>query len=54
MMSSSNDIDYNDKESNVLIRRQRRVTFLVNIWLNYRPYGISPFPDGMVNNLSNL
>jgi hypothetical protein len=52
-----NDIDYSEAENNdarkILIRRQRRVTFLVNVWLNYIPYGVNPFPDGMVNNLSN-
>ena len=52
-----NDINYTESDNNdarkILIRRQRRVTFLVNIWLNYRPYGVNPFPDGMVTNLSN-
>ena len=26
------------------IRRQRRVTFLVNIWLNYKPFNVHQFP----------
>eukprot|EP00977_Amphora_coffeiformis_P005654 scaffold1189_cov194-Amphora_coffeaeformis.AAC.11 len=26
------------------VRRQRRVTFLVNIWLNYKPFNVHPFP----------
>lgn len=42
----------NEKKAKILARRRRRVTFLVNIWLNYRPYGVNPFPDGMVGNLS--
>lgn len=32
------------------IRRQRRVTFLVNIWLNYKPLNVHPFP--MVEKMS--
>mmetsp|Transcript_6642 Transcript_6642/g.12078 ORF Transcript_6642/g.12078 Transcript_6642/m.12078 type:complete len:273 (+) Transcript_6642:303-1121(+) len=33
-------------------RRHRRVTFLVNIWLNYRPFDLKPFPDTMVDKMS--
>jgi len=32
--------------------RGQRVTFLVNIWLNYRPLGIQPFPDTLVCRMS--
>jgi hypothetical protein len=35
-----------------LQRRHRRVTFLVNVWLNYKPFGVKPFPDTMINKLS--
>jgi len=35
-----------------LKRRHRRVTFLVNIWLNYKPFDVRPFPDTMINKLS--
>ena len=33
-------------------RRHRRVTFLVNIWLNYHPYNVKPFPDLMIDKMS--
>ena len=35
-----------------LQRRHRRVTFLVNIWLNYKPFDVKPFPDTMISKLS--
>jgi hypothetical protein len=35
-----------------LKRRYRRVTFLVNVWLNHKPFGIKPFPDTMIDKLS--
>lgn len=33
-------------------RHHRRYTFLVNIWLNHRPFNVSPFPDTMIDKLS--
>ncbi len=33
-------------------RRQRRVTFLVNIWLNYKPFNVDVFPETMIGMLS--
>ena len=33
-------------------RRCRRVTFLVNIWLNYKPYDVHPFPESMIDKMS--
>ena len=30
----------------------RRVTFLVNIWLNHRSIGVQPFPEALVGKLS--
>ena len=44
----------NMKEMKVLERRHRRVSFLVNIWLNYRPYNVNPFPETMISNLSKV
>ncbi len=35
-------------------RRCRRVTFLVNIWLNYKPYDVNPFPESMLDKMSGL
>jgi hypothetical protein len=41
------------KEERVkLQRRHRRVTFLVNVWLNYKPFGVKTFPETMVDKLS--
>jgi hypothetical protein len=39
-------------EVNRVRRRHRRVTFLVNIWLNYRPFDVQPFPESMINKMS--
>ena len=33
-------------------RRCRRVTFLVNIWLNYKPYDVNRFPESMIDKMS--
>ena len=33
--------DISEKERKVLARRHRRVTLLVNIWLNYKPFNVS-------------
>lgn len=41
-----------DKEAKVLERRHRRVTFLVNIWLNFKPFNVNVFPETMLNSLS--
>jgi len=46
--------DMDKKEMKVLERRHRRVSFLVNIWLNYKPFNVSPFPETMISNLSNV
>jgi hypothetical protein len=35
-----------------LLRRGRRVTFLVNIWLNYRPLNVLAFPESLIDKLS--
>ena len=39
-------------ERKKMVRRHRRVTFLVNIWLNHRPFGIEPFPETMIDKMS--
>ena len=45
-------IDISEKERKVLMRRHRRVTLLVNIWLNYKPFNVNAFPDTMLDKLS--
>jgi hypothetical protein len=39
-------------DQKTLQRRYRRVTFLVNVWLNHKPFGIQPFPHTMIDKLS--
>ena len=41
-------------DEKILSRQHRRVTFLVNIWLNYKPFNVHPFPDTMIGNLSKV
>ena len=40
------------KQDKILKRRHRRTTFLVNIWLNYRPFEVKEFPETMIDKLS--
>ena len=49
---ASSDMD--DKTRKILARQHRRCTFLVNIWLNYKPFNVNPFPDTMVGKLSKV
>jgi hypothetical protein len=35
-------------------RRHRRVTFLVNIWLNHKPFNVEEFPESMIDKLSQM
>jgi hypothetical protein len=42
----------NEQKNKILHRRHRRVTFLVNIWLNFHPFEVKPFPDTMIDKLS--
>ena len=42
-----------EKEKHAVQRRHRRVTFLVNIWLNFKPINVQPFPEGMIDKLSS-
>jgi hypothetical protein len=41
-----------DAELKKMRRRHRRVTFLVNIWLNYHPFNVHPFPETMIDKMS--
>lgn len=43
-----------DKTRKVLTRRHRRVTFLVNVWLNYKPVNVNRFPESMMSKLSKV
>lgn len=51
-ITSDDQVDENTKKR--LERRQRRVTFLVNIWLNYKPFNVDPFPESMMDKLSKV
>lgn len=49
----SDDIDISDTaERKKQTRRQRRVTFLVNIWLNYKPFNVEIFPESMMDKMT--
>jgi hypothetical protein len=41
-------------QEKVLKRRHRRVTFLVNVWLNYKPFDIKLFPSTMIDKMSGV
>eukprot|EP00553_Chaetoceros_curvisetus_P007520 CAMPEP_0204625888 /NCGR_PEP_ID=MMETSP0717-20131115/11517_1 /ASSEMBLY_ACC=CAM_ASM_000666 /TAXON_ID=230516 /ORGANISM="Chaetoceros curvisetus" /LENGTH=224 /DNA_ID=CAMNT_0051641677 /DNA_START=403 /DNA_END=1077 /DNA_ORIENTATION=- len=40
------------KEEKKLLRRRRRTTFLVNVWLNYKPFNVKTFPESMMDKMS--
>ena len=42
------------KENRLNQRRHRRVTFLVNIWLNYKPFNVNMFPETMLDKLTKV
>lgn len=42
------------KENRLKQRRHRRVTFLVNIWLNYKPFNVNMFPETMLDKLTKV
>eukprot|EP00978_Attheya_sp_CCMP212_P022743 scaffold68282_cov47-Attheya_sp.AAC.4 len=50
----SNETSDSDQKQQckILGRRHRRVTFLVNIWLHYKPFNVNMFPDTMVDNMT--
>lgn len=43
-----------EREQKLQQRRHRRVTFLVNIWLNYQPFEVKAFPETMVDKMSGV
>jgi hypothetical protein len=45
-------VENDARKNKLLARRHRRVTFLVNIWLNHHPFDVNPFPDTMVDKMS--
>lgn len=49
---SSNNNEDSIKNEKILERRTWRVTFLVNIWLNYKPFNVKPFPSSMIDKLT--
>jgi len=51
---SEKDIEVRKRQEKLFSRRHRRVTFLVNIWLNYKPYDIQPFPNTMIDKMSGV
>lgn len=53
-IKASDDSKEMERQRKVLGRRRRRVTFLVNIWLNYRPFNVEPFPDTMIDKLTKV
>ncbi len=42
------------QDKKILERRHRRVTLLVNIWLNYVPFNVNVFPESMIDKLSKV
>jgi hypothetical protein len=38
--------------ANKLARQNRRVTFLVNVWLNFHPFNVHTFPETMLDKMS--
>lgn len=46
--------EMDEKAKKILGRKHRRVTFLVNIWLNYKPFNVNPFPETMIEKLSKV
>ena len=52
VQGEQDDEDNKRQQEKLLKRRHRRVTFLVNIWLNYKPFDIKPFPETMIDKMS--
>jgi hypothetical protein len=50
----NNDSDDARRIQRILTRRHRRVTFLVNIWINYKPFNVHPFPETMLDKLTGV
>lgn len=53
-VNTASPIEINETIKKKWERRQRRVTFLVNIWLNYKPFNVDPFPESMIDKLSKV
>ena len=51
-VADQNDDD--DMQQIRMDRRRRRVTFLVNIWLNHKPINVERFPVGMLDKMSKV
>lgn len=51
-ISSGGDAKEVERRRKILERRHRRVTFLVNIWLNYKPFNVELFPETMLDKLT--
>jgi hypothetical protein len=50
--SNSNSSRTMTQEEKREARRGRRISFLVNIWLNYTPLNVEPFPETMLDMMS--
>mmetsp|Transcript_13095 Transcript_13095/g.24612 ORF Transcript_13095/g.24612 Transcript_13095/m.24612 type:complete len:436 (-) Transcript_13095:14-1321(-) len=53
-ISPSDDVKESSEMNKLLSRRHRRVTFLVNIWLNYKPFNVDPFPESMMDKMTKV
>lgn len=53
VMPASNT-NQDERERKKFERQHRRVTFLVNIWLNYKPFNVNEFPECMLDKLSKV
>ena len=51
---ATNDPKAAERRRKILERRHRRVTFLVNVWLNYKPFNVELFPDTMIDKLTKV
>jgi hypothetical protein len=43
-----------DQADKSMQRRNRRCTFLVNVWLNHVPFNVHPFPEPMIDKMSGF
>ena len=53
-VKSTPDTNLEESERKILERQHRRVTFLVNIWLNYKPFNVNEFPKSMLDKMSKV
>jgi hypothetical protein len=52
LLSRSKKLQLNGESNQYMERRQRRYTFLVNIWMYHHPFNVHPFPESMIDKLS--